>query len=310
MKKIIIYVIVAILFTACGSTLNVNEKITKEENHIKSIYTNYVSTDYSKKDEGYDWVMVSLKEIDTHKARVSIKSRADKKKPTCTFDDIVYKKDNNQFVSYKDEKTILFEVKDDYLFIKGESKTDENFLYYFCSGGATLKGEYKRLNENIDKNQIDKISYSNTLTYGKYTFFINQKNNVLSIFSPDLKYSNKAILEDIEGEIIYSEISDLNSDSYPEVYIYTNISKNGKIYANTIAYSVNGGVSMSNIYLASLAYDKKNFENYQGGDEFRVVENRLIRRFPIKNNKTKQIQYKLIQGEASWQLKIDKIIEY
>ena len=118
MKKIIIYMIVAILFTACGSILSVNEKIIKEKNHKKNIYTNYVSVDYSKKDEGYDWVMVSLKDIDTHKARVSIKSRADKKKPTCTFDDIVYKKDNNQFVSYKDEKTILFEVKDDYLFIK------------------------------------------------------------------------------------------------------------------------------------------------------------------------------------------------
>jgi len=298
MIKKIIFLFFTIFFIAHSSEIK------------KDVYANYVSDDYSKKNKGYDWVVVSLKNIDKHKARVSIKSRADKKKPTCTFDDIVYKNGNNLFTSYKDGKTILFEVKENSLFIKAESEKDENYLYYFCSGGASLAGEYKRLNEEIDKKQISKISYSNTLIYDKYTFFIEQKKNTLSIFSPDLKYSNKAILQDIEGEIIYSEIADINSDGFPEVYIYTNSLKNGKIYANTIAYSVNGGLSMSDIYLPPLNSDKKAFENYEGNDEFAVVEGTLVRRFPIKDNKTKQIQYKLRAGEASWQLKIDKILEY
>lgn len=272
--------------------------------------SNYVSESYLKKDMGYDWVSVSLKDIDSYNVKISIKSRADRKKPTCTFDDIVSKSLDNEFISYKNGKKIIFSLKDDILSIKGENIEDENILYYFCSGGASLKGEYKRLYEPLDKKQIDKRNYVNTLSYNQYIFFIEESDNTMSIFSPNLKYSNKPILKKIEGEIIYSEIADINSDGNPEIYIYTNSLRNKKNYAKVIVFSVNNGVSLSEIYLESLSENKKAFENFEGNDEFRVVENSLVRRFPIKENKTKQIQYKLIPGEASWQLKVDKILEY
>ena len=146
--------------------------------------------------------------------------------------------------------------------------------------------------------------------YNQYMFFIEESNNTISIFSPNLKYSNKPILKKIDGEIIYSEIADMNSDGNPEIYIYTNSLKDKRNYAELTAFSVNNGVSLSEIYLESLNENKKAFENFEGNDEFRVVETTLVRRFPIKGNKTKQIQYKLISGEASWQLKVDKILEY
>lgn len=272
--------------------------------------SNYVSESYLKKDMGYDWVSVSLKDIDSYNVKISIKSRADRKKPTCTFDDIVSKSLDNEFISYKNGKKIIFSLKDDILSIKGENIEDENILYYFCSGGASLKGEYKRLYEPLDKKQIDKRNYVNTLSYNQYIFFIEESDNTMSIFSPNLKYSNKPILKKIEGEIIYSEIADINSDGNPEIYIYTNSLRNKKNYDKVIVFSVNNGVSLSEIYLESLSENKKAFENFEGNDEFRVVENSLVRRFPIKENKTKQIQYKLIPGEASWQLKVDKILEY
>ena len=184
--------------------------------------SNYVSESYFKKDIGYDWVSVSLKDIDAHNAKISIKSRADRKKPTCTFDDVVSKSSNNEYISYKEGKKIIFTLKDDTLSIKGENVEDENILFYFCSGGGSLKGEYKRLYEPLDKKQIDKRNYANTLYYNQYMFFIEESNNTISIFSPNLKYSNKPILKKIDGEIIYSEIADMNSDGNPEIYIYTN----------------------------------------------------------------------------------------
>lgn len=272
--------------------------------------SNYVSESYLKKDMGYDWVSVSLKDIDAHNAKISIKSRADRKKPTCTFDDVVSKSSNNEYISYKEGKKIIFTLKDDTLSIKGENVEDENILFYFCSGGGSLKGEYKRLYEPLDKKQIDKRNYANTLYYNQYMFFIEESNNTISIFSPNLKYSNKPILKKIDGEIIYSEIADMNSDGNPEIYIYTNSVKDKRNYAELTAFSVNNGVSLSEIYLESLSENKKALENFEGNDEFRVVETTLVRRFPIKGNKTKQIQYKLISGEASWQLKVDKILEY
>ena len=288
--------------TACFS------KAEELKQNMSSSY--YVSDSYFKKNEGYDWVLVSLKQINDFEIKVSVRSRADKKKPTCTFDDILYKRENNIYASYKEGKTILFKISDNSLNIEGGSAEDENILHYFCSGGATLKGEYKKLEGEIDKKQIDKTIYINSLTYNGFRFFVEQKANKVSIFSPNLKYGKESIINKIEGNIVFSEIADLNADGSPEVYMYIENQKENSGYSSLLAYSVNNGLSMSEIYLAPLSHDKKAFDKYEGNDEFRVVENTLIRRFPIKDNKTKQIQYKLVAGEATWQLKIDKVMEY
>ena len=302
MKKMILFFIFGFVLTACFF------KAEELKQNMSSSY--YVSDSYFKKNEGYDWVLVSLKQINDFEIKVSVRSRADKKKPTCTFDDILYKRENNIYASYKEGKTILFKISDNSLSIEGGSAEDENILHYFCSGGATLKGEYKKLEGEIDKKQIDKTIYINSLTYNGFRFFVEQKANKVSIFSPNLKYGKESIINKIEGNIVFSEIADLNADGSPEVYMYIENQKENRGYSSLLAYSVNKGLSMSEIYLAPLSHDKKAFDKYEGNDEFRVVENTLIRRFPIKDNKTKQIQYKLVAGEASWQLKIDKIMEY
>ena len=58
---------------------------------------------------------------------------------------------------------------------------------------------------------------------------------------------------------------------------------------------------------------------YMGHDEFAIVENTFVRRFPVYKpedtnaNPTggmRQIQYKLVDGEASRLFKVDKIVEY
>jgi hypothetical protein len=45
-----------------------------------------------------------------------------------------------------------------------------------------------------------------------------------------------------------------------------------------------------------------------------MVENRLAHRFPIETENTtvkyRQIQYKLVDGEASRKLEIDKVVEF
>jgi hypothetical protein len=60
-------------------------------------------------------------------------------------------------------------------------------------------------------------------------------------------------------------------------------------------------------------------KGYMGHDQFAVVESTLMRRFPVYRqadtnaNPTggmRQLQYKLIPGEAGWILKVDKVVEY
>jgi hypothetical protein len=65
--------------------------------------------------------------------------------------------------------------------------------------------------------------------------------------------------------------------------------------------------------------DKTASNGYMGHDEFAVVENILARRFPIYRDSDanakptggmRQLQYKLIPGEAGWTLKLDRLVEF
>ena len=56
-----------------------------------------------------------------------------------------------------------------------------------------------------------------------------------------------------------------------------------------------------------------------GHDEFSIVESSLVRRFPIylkgdtnasPSGGTRQLQYKLLAGEAGWILQLDRVVEY
>jgi hypothetical protein len=57
-----------------------------------------------------------------------------------------------------------------------------------------------------------------------------------------------------------------------------------------------------------------------GHDEFAVVEGVVAQRFPIygegdtnagpTTGKTRQLQYKLVPGEAGWVMKLDQVTEF
>lgn len=306
MKNSLLIILSAFIFTACSFSNQAKIKETKSIN----IFTNYVSDSYFKKDEDYDWVSVNLSKYDENSIRIKVRSRADKKRPTCTLDTLAYKVDENKYNFYSEGKALELLIYENKIEFKGKTKDDEIALYYFCSGGGSLKGDYIKYEKSLDKEQIDKRAYVNSLSYGKFRFYIDSSNNKLTIKTYDLKYSKQPFVHEIKGQVVFSEIADINNDTNPEIYIYLNENIEGKTYGKLIAYSVNAAVSMSEIYLAPLKHNKELLSTYFGNDEFRVVENTLVRRYPLKNGKTKQIQYKLVAGEATWQLKIDKVLEY
>ena len=90
-------------------------------------------------------------------------------------------------------------------------------------------------------------------------------------------------------------------------------------YGTAIGFSGNNNKSMSEITIPSMVDNPKANKGYMGHDEFALVEGTLVQRFPIykegdTNSKptggTRQIQYKLKNGEASKVFAVDKIIEY
>ena len=175
----------------------------------------------------------------------------------------------------------------------------------------------------MDFNQIDQTSFSAILNLQDIGFNISSikkdGENTLSIFTfglKDLDYNETFTI--IGEQVIEAEVEDLNSDGSPELFVYTQSEGSGS-YGNIYAFSVNNKKSMSQVYFQPIAENPLINRGYMGHDEFKLVENRLVQRFPIyktgdsnanPSGGTRQISYKLEEGEAMRKLVVDKVTEY
>ena len=116
---------------------------------IPTVIGKYASSDYDKRAEGYDWVTVDLQaNSSADKIMVNVQSRSDIKKPTCTYQGTA------SFVgqdavhgaifqhTLEDKSLVFYQIKDGVLTI---DSTDKTALNYYCSGGATLAGDYRKV---------------------------------------------------------------------------------------------------------------------------------------------------------------------
>jgi hypothetical protein len=142
--------------------------------------------------------------------------------------------------------------------------------------------------------------------------------NQLTITPSGLTEVNDVISREIDGSVTNAEVADINADGSPEVYVWVNSAGSGS-YAAPIGYSANNKKSLSEIYFPPISDDAVNSKGYMGHDEFAVVEGVIVQRFPLygegdsnakPSGKTRQLQYKLTQGEAGWLMKLDKATEY
>jgi len=310
-----IFSLVAILGICCSQS-------NKRAEHPKAGITtsgNYVSDAYPQRNDGYDWVAVKVNELSDSTLDISVRSRADIKKPTCTFDAKAYRiAASDTFQAQYEGFKILFAFANDTLTILPESNNPDANLYYFCSGGATLEGKYRKLAEPLDTVQIDKAIFRKALNMNQYFFSVMVYGKTLTIQPIGLSADTSSAVIPIEGNVANAEIGDLNIDGFPEVLVYTQSAGSGS-YGSVIGYSVNNGKSMSRIAFPSIADNQKANNGYMGHDEFAIVESTLVQRFPIyqpgdTNAKPtggmRQLQYKLKDGETMRQFVIDKIVEY
>jgi hypothetical protein len=142
--------------------------------------------------------------------------------------------------------------------------------------------------------------------------------NTLTITPSGLMELNEVITREIDGTVTDAEVADINVDLSPEIYVWVNSAGSGS-YATPIGYSANNKKSLSEIYFPPISEDPVNSKGYMGHDEFRVVENTIVQRFPVYNEgdsnatpggKTRQLQFKLTPGEAGWLMKLDSSSEF
>ena len=164
--------------------------------------------------------------------------------------------------------------------------------------------------------------FDKTLTLQGMSFRVVCANsssiNQLEIIPAGLEIDNRPISRTIEGTVTSAEVADLNADASPEVYVHVTSVASGS-YGSLVAYGANRRKSLSEIYLPPVSDDAKAAQGYMGHDDFAVVEGTLVRRFPVykdgdsnvaPSGGVRQMQYKLKPGEANWQLKLDRVVEY
>ncbi|NVK09826.1 MAG: hypothetical protein HWD89_12310 [Tenacibaculum sp.] len=289
---------------------------------ITDVTGNYVSSEYEKRNEGYDWISVAVKPAINNQLKIVVRSRADKKKPTCTFDALAKKANDSTYTTDINGKTVVFSFKNKQISIATANKEDSGLLSFYCSGGGSLAGSYHKIDGDLDQTQIDKTIFKKHLTLQGIGFNISTKKNgmdtELTVAPYGLEIDNSAITQNIDGSVVDAEIEDLNSDGFPEVVIYTRSDGSGS-YGNVIGYSVNNGKSVSQIYFPPIIENKKLSEGYMGHDEFTIVETTLSQRFPIYTKEDsnanptggiRQINYKLVDGEASRKFEIKNSTDF
>jgi hypothetical protein len=164
--------------------------------------------------------------------------------------------------------------------------------------------------------------FDRTLELQGISFHVTSANqgsiNTLKIVPVGLEIDNSPIEREIDGTVTNAEVADINADGSPEIYVYATSAGSGS-YGSLIGYSANHRKSLSEIYLPPLVDDLKNAKGYRGHDEFAVVEDVIVQRFPVYRENdtnanptggTRQRQLKLVPGEASWTLKVDRVVEY
>lgn len=318
MNKLFLLPLLCVVLFGCKGTKNVKNE---EKSSMEAFVGNYVSDGYDQRSEGYDWVGVSIEALNDSVASIAVRSRADLKKPTCRFDAKATLHAKDTLTCNYQGKDIIFVRTDSTLTISTLKAEDKDLLYYFCSGGGTMAGTYKKINGSLDPAQVDNRDFASLLNWdNKYFFDIVVRNDSLTITPSNLASVNTPVTHSVVGEsVVGAEIGDLNIDGSPEILVYLTSDGSGS-YGRVIGYSVNNGKSMSEISLPDITEDKKISNGYMGHDEFAIVESTLCRRFPIYNpndsnakptsGKTRQIQYKLVNGEASRIFKVDQVIEF
>ena len=142
-------------------------------------------------------------------------------------------------------------------------------------------------------------------------------NNV-RIVPAGLLIDNTPIEMEVAGQVVGAEVADLNVDRSPELYVYVR-GPAPEHRGTLIAVSANNRKSLGFVNLPELSEHRGASAGYRGHDDMAVVEGRFVRRFPLygkdgdpvkPTGQTRQLQYKLAKGEASWMLKLDRMFEY
>ena len=172
---------------------------------------------------------------------------------------------------------------------------------------------------NAQKNKFD-----TTMKIGKVGYRVtctnkaNEKNE-MTISMIGFEESRSDVNIDVKGKVQSGEIDDLNRDGFPDIVIYV-FSEGDKRKGSIFSIASEGNKSISAILFPDITDDAKLSAGYKGGDQFKLFNGILTRRFPVYNTSdstnttptgiVRQIIYKVVPGErGGYKFKVDRSVD-
>ena len=156
--------------------------------------------------------------------------------------------------------------------------------------------------------------FDGSVTHLNVAFFVSCDNasswNELVIRPAGFAIDQTVVRQQVAGVVTKAQAGDLDGNGLPEVYINV-FSTDANAYGTIVAYSVNIGEPMTPIQIDDLSANRSHRSGYRGRDQFSVVGESLVRRFPIyrqtdsDNQPTggiRELWYQLYPGESQSRL--------
>jgi len=142
---------------------------------------------------------------------------------------------------------------------------------------------------------------------------VGQSLNTIEISTKDFENNYAEIYEDTDpvSDVL---VADLDGNGFDEIYIITTSVGSGS-YGKVLGFASNKDKSLSMINYPEIQEGDRNFEGYMGHDTFKIENQKLVRIFPLYNKGdtnqnptggTRKLIYGIYQGEAMWQLRVEK----
>lgn len=161
------------------------------------------------------------------------------------------------------------------------------------------------------------VPFAKRLERGGIAFEVSAPNtpqkNEVRVKPSGLEIVNDPVAWPAEGRVVDADVGDLDGDGSPEVYVFV---KGTEGRLSLVAWSANKRKSLSMINLPALDLTPGAAQGYRGGDFMMLSASQLVRTFPLHGpdgkptGKRRQVDYKLVPGEAAWQLKVEKVSEF
>ena len=176
-------------------------------------------------------------------------------------------------------------------------------------------------NTNTEASQSQQAQYAMTVKHDKFSADVSSVSDGMGGYVLRIQPAGEAVIEKkIDAPVMKAEATDLNQDGYPEIVVFTQSVGSGS-YGDVIAYSSQPSQSQGKSWTEASfpELSEKLSQGYMGHDSFAIKGNQLVREFKLyldgdtnanPTGKTRQITYRLVDGEASRQFVVDKVVEF